>query len=48
VDADCERLAVVPPFDMYTPERIVEFERASEVDADTRAAAYEELKRADE
>ena len=27
------------PVEMYTPERIAEFERESEVDADTRAAA---------
>jgi len=47
-DADFERLAAVPPIEMYTPERIAEFERESEVDADTRAAAREELKRADE
>jgi len=47
-DSDFERLAVVPPFEMYTLERIAEFERESEVDADTRAAAREALKRADE
>jgi hypothetical protein len=31
------RLAL--PIEMYTSERIAEFERESEVDADTRAAA---------
>ena len=44
-DADFERLAAVPPIDTYTPERIAEFERESEVDADTREAVREELKR---
>lgn len=33
------RPAAVLPIEMYTPERIAEFERESEVDADTRAAA---------
>jgi hypothetical protein len=31
------RPAAVLPIEMYTPERIAEFERESEVDADTRA-----------
>ena len=33
------RPAAVLPIEMYTSERIAEFERESEVDADTRAAA---------
>ncbi len=33
------RPAAVLPIEMYTPERIAEFERESEIDADTRAAA---------
>jgi hypothetical protein len=33
------RPAAVLPIEMYTPDRIAEFERESEVDADTRAAA---------
>jgi AbrB family looped-hinge helix DNA binding protein len=33
------RPAAVLPIEMYTPERIAEFERESEVDADTRDAA---------
>jgi AbrB family looped-hinge helix DNA binding protein len=32
------RPAAVLPIEMYTPERIAEFERESEIDADTRAA----------
>jgi len=32
------RPAAVLPIEMYTPERIAEFERESEVDAETRAA----------
>jgi AbrB family looped-hinge helix DNA binding protein len=32
------RPAAVLPIEMYTPERIAEFERESEVDEDTRAA----------
>lgn len=32
------RPAAVLPIEMYTPERIAEFERESEVDPDTRAA----------
>lgn len=37
------RPAAVLPIEMYTPERIAEFERESEVDADTRAAARKEV-----
>jgi len=47
-DSDFERLATVVPIAMYTPERIAEFEGESEVDLDTRAAARDELKRADD
>jgi AbrB family looped-hinge helix DNA binding protein len=32
------RPAAVLPIEMYTPERIAEFERESEIDEDTRAA----------
>ena len=32
------RPAAVLPIEMFTPERIAEFERESEVDAETRAA----------
>jgi hypothetical protein len=37
------RPAAVLPIEMYTSERIAEFERESEVDADTRAAVREAL-----
>jgi predicted nucleic acid-binding protein len=47
-DSDFERLAAVAPIEMYTSERITDFERESEVDPDTRAAAREELKRIDD
>ena len=40
------RPAVVLPIEMYTPERIAEFEHESEVDADTRAAVRRALGRA--
>jgi AbrB family looped-hinge helix DNA binding protein len=39
------RPAAVLPIEMYTPERIEEFERESGVDADTRAAVREALSR---
>ena len=35
------RPAAVLPIEAYTPERVAEFERESEVDAETRAAARE-------
>jgi hypothetical protein len=41
------RPAAVLPIEMYTPERIAEFERESDVDEDTRAAVREALSRAD-
>ena len=40
------RPAAVLPIEMYTPERIAEFERESDVDEDTRAAVREALSRA--
>jgi hypothetical protein len=40
------RPAAVLPIEMYTPERIAEFERESGVDEDTRAAVREALSRA--
>jgi hypothetical protein len=40
------RPAVVLPIEMYTPERIAEFEHESEVDADTRAEVRRALGRA--
>jgi AbrB family looped-hinge helix DNA binding protein len=39
------RPAAVLPIEMYTPERIAEFERESEVDDDTRTAVREALGR---
>jgi predicted nucleic acid-binding protein len=47
-DSDFERLAAVPPIEMYTPERSAEFERESGVDANTRAAIREDLNRTDD
>ena len=40
------RPAAVLPIEMYTPQRIEEFERDSAVDADTRAVVREALTRA--
>jgi AbrB family looped-hinge helix DNA binding protein len=40
------RPAAVLPIEMYTPQRIEEFERESAVDADTRAVVREALTRA--
>jgi hypothetical protein len=37
--------AAVLPIEMYTPQRIEEFERETVVDADTRAAVREALTR---
>jgi hypothetical protein len=39
------RPAAVLPIEMYTPQRIEEFERETVVDADTRAAVREALTR---
>ena len=39
------RPAAVLPIEMYTPQRIEEFEREAVVDADTRAAVREALTR---
>ncbi len=39
------RPATVLPIEMYTPQRIEEFERETVVDADTRAAVREALTR---
>jgi AbrB family looped-hinge helix DNA binding protein len=39
------RPAAVLPIEMYTPQRIEEFERESAVDADTRSAVREALTR---
>jgi hypothetical protein len=41
------RPATVLPIEMYTPERIAEFERESDLDEDTRAAVLESLRRVD-
>jgi AbrB family looped-hinge helix DNA binding protein len=40
------RPAAVLPIEMYTPERIAEFERESAVDADTRRAVRKASRRA--
>ncbi len=40
--------ADLPPIEIYTPERIAEFERESEVDVETRAAVRAALDPADE
>ena len=40
------RPAAVLPIEMYTPERIAEFERECEVDEDTRAAARQAVETA--
>ena len=40
------RPAAVLPIEMYTPERIAEFERETAVDEDTRRAVREASKRA--
>lgn len=40
------RPAAVLPIEMYTPERIAEFERESAVDEDTQRAVIEALQRA--
>jgi hypothetical protein len=40
------RPAAVLPIEMYTPERIAEFERETEVDPETRAKVREALQRA--
>lgn len=40
------RPAAVLPVEIYTPERIAEFERETEVDEDTRAAVRAALNRA--
>jgi predicted nucleic acid-binding protein len=47
-DADFDRLAAVPPIEMYASERIAESGRETEVDADTRAATRDQLKRTDD
>jgi hypothetical protein len=39
------RPATVLPIETYTPERIAEFERDSDIDEDTRAAVREALSR---
>lgn len=47
-DSDFQWLATVPSIEMYTPERVAEFERESTVDEQTQAAVRRNPGRSDE